>query len=58
MDIQVDGGVNADTIAQAAQAGANVFVSGAIANAKDPRDMIVVLSDKVRTTWSVGVWNR
>ena len=28
IDIQVDGGINADTISVAAQAGANVFVSG------------------------------
>ncbi|NMB75655.1 MAG: ribulose-phosphate 3-epimerase [Myxococcales bacterium] len=28
VDIQVDGGINKDTVARAAQAGANVFVSG------------------------------
>ena len=28
MDIEVDGGINVDNIAQVAQAGANVFVAG------------------------------
>lgn len=41
MDIQVDGGINAETIAVAAKAGANVFVSGnALFSAEDMRARI------------------
>ena len=41
MDIQVDGGINAETISVAAKAGANVFVSGnALFSAEDMRARI------------------
>ena len=41
IDIQVDGGITPETIAQAAQAGANVFVAGsAVFNAPDAAEMI------------------
>jgi ribulose-phosphate 3-epimerase len=42
--IQVDGGVSADTIARAADAGADVFVAGsAVYNASDPEAVIASL---------------
>ncbi len=42
LDIQVDGGINAGTTAQAAAAGANVFVAGtAIFRAKDPAEAVL-----------------
>lgn len=41
IDIQVDGGINAETISVAARAGANVFVSGnAIFSSEDPKATI------------------
>lgn len=41
MDIQVDGGVNRDTIGSVVNAGANVIVAGsAIFGAKDPREEV------------------
>jgi ribulose-phosphate 3-epimerase len=44
--IQVDGGVSADTIARAAEAGADVFVAGsAVYNAVDPGQAITALRD-------------
>lgn len=42
--LQVDGGISLETIAQAAQAGADTFVAGsAVFNASDPREMIGLL---------------
>jgi ribulose-phosphate 3-epimerase len=42
--VEVDGGVNADTIAQAAEAGADVFVAGsAVYGAADPEEAIAAL---------------
>lgn len=46
IDIQVDGGITPETIAVAAQAGANVFVAGsAVFNAPDAAGMIQSLRD-------------
>lgn len=48
LDIQVDGGVGEDTIAQCAEAGANVIVSGsAIFKSKDMADTIRKLREPV-----------
>lgn len=45
--IQVDGGVSADTIAQCAEAGADVFVAGsAVFGAEDPSKAIAALREK------------
>jgi len=44
--LQVDGGVSLDTISEAAEAGADVFVAGsAVFNADDPAAMIVSLRE-------------
>ncbi len=44
--VQVDGGINADTIAQAAEAGANCFVAGsAVYGAADPAVAVAHLRD-------------
>ena len=44
LEIQVDGGIDKETIAVAAEAGANVFVSGStIFKADDPKEMISTL---------------
>lgn len=44
IDIQVDGGINEETIKESAKAGANVFVSGStIFSAKDSKEMISTL---------------
>lgn len=41
IDIEVDGGINCDTIAKASEAGANVFVSGnAVFSSADPKKTI------------------
>ena len=46
LDIQVDGGVNRETIAAAYEAGANVIVAGsAVFNAKDPAAEIALLRE-------------
>ncbi len=46
VDIQVDGGIGRDTIAMAAEAGANVFVAGsALFGAEDPAAEVGVLRD-------------
>jgi ribulose-phosphate 3-epimerase len=48
--IEVDGGINADTIAAAAEAGADVFVAGsAVYSADDPELAIRQLRDQART---------
>jgi ribulose-phosphate 3-epimerase len=41
LDIQVDGGVNLETIDTAAEAGANCIVAGAIFRTSDPQGMIM-----------------
>ena len=47
--LEVDGGINADTIAQAAEAGADVFVAGsAVYGADDPAAAITALRDLAR----------
>jgi ribulose-phosphate 3-epimerase len=47
-DIQVDGGVNAVTIADISSAGANIFVAGsAIFNTDDYHEAIKVLRDGI-----------
>ncbi len=44
MLVEVDGGINADTIEQAAEAGADVFVAGsAVYGAEDPGRAIAAL---------------
>lgn len=46
IDIEVDGGINAETIKIAAKAGANVFVAGsAVFKAENPDDMIKQLKE-------------
>lgn len=48
LNIEVDGGLGAGTIDQAADAGANVIVAGsAVFGAKDPAGVIQVLRDSV-----------
>lgn len=48
LDIEVDGGIGPATIDQAADAGANVIVSGsAVFGAKDPADVIRQLKEAV-----------
>lgn len=47
LDIQVDGGINADTVGLAAKAGANVFVAGsAVFKSADPAETIRTLKEK------------
>ena len=47
--VEVDGGINADTIEQAAEAGADVFVAGsAVYGADDPARAIAALRDRAR----------
>lgn len=49
LDIQVDGGLGATTIAPAAEAGANVIVAGtSVFKAEDPAQMIELLRSHVR----------
>lgn len=46
ISIQIDGGINQDTIAMCAEAGADVFVAGsAVFNATDPDEMVRTLRD-------------
>ena len=48
LNIEVDGGLSAGTIDQAAEAGANVIVAGsAVFGAKSPADVISTLRDAV-----------
>ncbi|OHT03131.1 Ribulose-phosphate 3-epimerase [Tritrichomonas foetus] len=47
LDIQVDGGINMETIDTAAEAGANVIVAGAIFRTDDPKGMIEKLRASV-----------
>lgn len=49
IDIEVDGGINEETVKIAARAGANVFVAGsAVFNAPVPNEMIKTLKDNAR----------
>jgi ribulose-phosphate 3-epimerase len=47
LDIQVDGGLNLDTVGAAAEAGANCIVAGAIFRTDDPRGMIAQMRSAV-----------
>ena len=50
LNIQVDGGLSPKTIAQAAEAGANVIVAGsAVFGAASPADVITTLRSEVDT---------
>ena len=52
--LEVDGGISADTIEQAAEAGADVFVAGsAVFGADDPGAAVVELRRRARTAMSV-----
>lgn len=49
IDIEVDGGINAETIKIASRAGANVFVAGsAVFKAENPNDMIMKLKENAK----------
>lgn len=49
IDIEVDGGINAETIKIASKAGANVFVAGsAVFKAENPNDMIMKLKENAK----------
>jgi ribulose-phosphate 3-epimerase len=49
--IEVDGGINADTIGAAAEAGADVFVAGsAVYEADDPARAVTALRERARLT--------
>lgn len=49
LDIQVDGGINTDTVSVAGEAGANVFVAGsAVFKSEDPAMMIKTLKTNAR----------
>lgn len=49
IDIQVDGGINLQTVKTASRAGANVFVAGsAVFNSENPADAINALKDYAR----------
>ncbi|MFR5875751.1 MAG: ribulose-phosphate 3-epimerase [Eubacterium sp.] len=50
IDIEVDGGINADTVKIAADAGANVFVAGsAVFKSDDPAAVIKLLKDNAKS---------
>ncbi|MDN5914033.1 MAG: ribulose-phosphate 3-epimerase [Pseudonocardia sp.] len=49
--VEIDGGINADTIADAAEAGVDCFVAGsAVYGAEDPGRAVAALRDTVRRT--------
>ena len=49
--VEIDGGINADTIEQAAEAGVDCFVAGsAVYGAEDPGRAVSVLRERVRRT--------
>jgi ribulose-phosphate 3-epimerase len=51
--VEVDGGVNAETICAAAEAGADVFVAGsAVYHAEDPAKAVDALRERARTSMS------
>jgi ribulose-phosphate 3-epimerase len=45
LDIQVDGGVNLETVQAAAEAGANVIAAGAIFRTEDPKALIAAMRE-------------
>jgi ribulose-phosphate 3-epimerase len=45
LDIQVDGGVNLETVGKAAEAGANIIAAGAIFRTQDPAGMIAQMRE-------------
>ena len=50
IDIEVDGGINAETIKAAAAAGANVFVAGsAVFKSEDPKKTIETLKENAKS---------
>ena len=50
IDIEVDGGINSETIKTAAAAGANVFVAGsAVFKSEDPKKTIMQLKDNAKS---------
>ena len=53
--VEVDGGVNADTIEAAAEAGADVFVAGsAVYSAADPAAAVAALRERARAAYPGG----
>ena len=53
VDIQVDGGINAETVEIAAAAGANVFVAGsAVFGAENPAEVIGMLREKAEKAYN------
>lgn len=54
IDIQVDGGVNAETIKTCAKAGANVFVAGsAVFKSENPQETIALLKNNAKKAGAV-----
>ncbi len=50
LDIEVDGGINAETIKTASEAGANVFVAGsAVFQSKEPEKTIAMLKENAKS---------
>jgi ribulose-phosphate 3-epimerase len=56
LEIEVDGGINVETVARAAGAGANVLVAGtAVYGAKDYRSAIAELRERARAARGVDI---
>ena len=54
IDIQVDGGVNAETIKTCARAGANVFVAGsAVFKSENPQETIALLKNNAKKAGAI-----
>ena len=54
VDIQVDGGINKDTISIAAKAGANVFVAGsAVFKSENPQETIALLKNNAKKAGAI-----